>query len=132
MTATDHLSLFDAMDFTADMLRATDRDYCLADDQLVFRRLQKERMPNLAPEQVRTLFGEWQDRYAGKCAQDRRKAAADLMAFAEACAKINPPAPPFRCVCGVETLDPMNPDFQRVHMPHFQAVGGRAKPDGRA
>jgi len=132
MSETDRLSLLDAMDITADRLRANDSDYCLANDQLVFRNLQKQSMPNLTPEQVQTLFVEWQDRYAAKCERDRRKAIADLMAFAEACAKINPPSPPFRCVCGAETIDPMDPEFQRIHIPHFQAVSGKAKSDGRA
>ena len=62
----DGLSLLDAMDAAADLLRHADPNYSPADDQLIFRRLQKQRLPGLDREQFQTLFAEWQERYAAK------------------------------------------------------------------
>jgi hypothetical protein len=76
MTRIDTMPLFDAMDLAADMIRAANCDYRPADDQIIFRKLQKERLPTLTPEQFQSLFALWQDHYAGKCVQDHKKAAA--------------------------------------------------------
>jgi len=135
MNATDNLSLFDAMDYTADMLRATNRDYYPADDQLVFRRLQKQRVPDLTREEFQTLFAEWQERYAARTKIELERAKANLMAIAEEHAKHAPPAPPFKCVCGAETKDPLDPGFMAVHQPHFQAASeesGRRRGEKRS
>jgi len=117
------MALFPAMDLAADMIRATNCDYSPADDQLIFRKLQKHRLPTLNPEQFQTLFAEWQDHYAAKCVQDRTRAVANIIAIGDEYAKTNPPAPPFRCVCGVETNDPTDPAFMVIHMPHCQQAG---------
>src|SRR5215469_8570751 len=102
-TPLDRMSLLDAMDTAADLLRATRCDYCEADDQIVFRRLQKQRLPGLTAEQFQTLFAEWQERYDAKLGQDRIKAIDHLNRYMEEQARKNPPAPPFKCVCGAET-----------------------------
>ena len=70
----DRLPLLDAMDAAADLLRTADPD-SPADDELIFRRLQKERLPGLDREQFQTLYAEWQDQYAAKAAQDRNTAS---------------------------------------------------------
>ena len=49
----DRLPLLDAMDAAADLLRTADPNYSPADDELIFRRLQKERLPHL--DRVRPL-----------------------------------------------------------------------------
>jgi hypothetical protein len=84
---------------------------------------QKQRLPTLNPEQVQTLYAEWQDRYAAKCAQDRNKAAEHLTRYIEEQARQSPPPPPFKWVCGAETKDSMDPEFMRIHQPHCQAAG---------
>lgn len=64
MTTIDRLSLLDAMDVVTDLL-SNSPNYSEADDQLVFRKLQKQ----LSPEQFQCLFAELQEHYAAKCAQ---------------------------------------------------------------
>jgi len=76
MRNIDTLPLFAATDLAADMIRATNCDFCPADDAIIFRKLEKQRLPTLNPEQVQTLYAEWQDRYAAKRAQDRNKATS--------------------------------------------------------
>jgi len=39
--------LFDAADLACDLIRATNCEYCPADDQIIFRKFQKERLPGL-------------------------------------------------------------------------------------
>ena len=118
-SALDRLSLFEAMDLAADLLRAADPcGHSAADDQIAFRNLQRRKFPGLDGEQFQVLFSEWRDRYAGKCALDRSKALADLTATIDAQASRNPPSPPFKCVCGTETHNPADPDFMKLHMPH--------------
>jgi hypothetical protein len=46
-----------------------------------------------------------------------------LEVFERIFAKKNPPAPPFRCVCGAETKEPFHPEFWSVHQPHIEAAG---------
>src|SRR5215469_10210967 len=120
MPRIDTLPLFDAMDLAADLIRATVCDYSPADDQLIFRKLQKQRLPTLTPEQFQTLYDEWMDHYRGKCVQDRKRAVANIMAIGDEYARTNPPAPPFRCVCGVETRDPHG-------YPHAALSAGRRR-----
>src|SRR5262249_24274865 len=107
----------------ADMVRATVCDYSPADDQLIFRKLQKQRLPTLNREQFQTLFAEWQDHYAGKCVQDRQRAVKKIMAIGDEYAKTNPPAPPFTCACGEQTRDPSDPVWMASHQPHCQQAG---------
>jgi hypothetical protein len=122
-THIDNLSLFAAMDLAADMMRATQPcEYCDADDQVIFRKLQKPRLPDLTPEQFQTLYAEWQEHYHGKCIQDRIKARDRLIAYAEEQAKKNPPSPPFRCACGAVLDNPGDPKVMAVHAPHVQAA----------
>jgi len=122
MTKIDALSLFGAMDLAADMIRATVCDYSPADDQIIFRKLQKQRLPTLTPEQFQSLYDEWMDHYRAKCAQDRKRTVANIVAIGDEFAKTNPPAL-FKCVCGVETKDPTDPEFMAIHMPHCQQAG---------
>ena len=123
MTRIDAMPLLDAMDAAADLLRTADPNYSPADDQLIFRRLQQQRLPGLLNrEQFQTLFAEWQDRYAAKAAQDRKRAVANIMRIGDEHAKTNPPAL-FKCVCGVETKDPTDPQFMAIHMPHCRQAG---------
>jgi hypothetical protein len=120
MRKIDAMPLFDAVDLAADMMRATICDYSPADDQIIFRKLQKQRLP---PKKVQNLFDLWQERYAGKCVQDRKRVIANVVAIAEEYAKTNPPAPPFRCPCGEQTKDPFDPAWLAIHQPHCQAAG---------
>ena len=64
MTTIDNMPLLDAMDVLTDLRLLYDPNYSRADDQLVFRDLQKRQMPDLDREQFQTLYAEWQDRYA--------------------------------------------------------------------
>jgi len=89
----------------------------------VFRDLQKQHLPGLDREQFQTLYAEWRNRYAAKCEQGRMRARDQIMRYAEARAKRNPPSPPFRCVCGAETKDPLDPAWFKEHQPHLQAAG---------
>src|SRR5215471_15855862 len=123
MIGIDAMPLFDAMDLAADMARATICNYSSADDVIAFRKLQKQRLPTLNPEQVQTLYAEWQDRYRGKCVQDRKRAVANIIAISEELAKTNPPSPPFTCVCGEQATDPFDPAWIAIHQPHIQAAG---------
>ena len=131
-TAFDRLPLLDAMDVAADLLRHTNCDYAIADDQIVFRKLQKERLPNLSPEQFQTLFAEWQDRHAAKMAIRRQRAVANITAIAEEFAKTNPPTPPFRCGCGAEIKDPNDPELMKIHVPHCVAASEEREARRRA
>ena len=105
------LSLFDLVDLAADAARAALPAYGAEDDQLVFRRLQKQRVPDLDREQFQTLFAEWRERYFAKAVIDHRATFARLVALTEACARLKPPAAPFRCVCGAESVDPFTSGF---------------------
>jgi hypothetical protein len=109
------------MDLVADTARALPR-YDEADDQITFRKLQKERIPGLDREEFQTLFAEWQEHYHAKVEIDRKLAEAKLVAFTEEHAKTRPP-PPFKCVCGAEAKNPFDPDWMRVHQPHCQNAG---------
>jgi hypothetical protein len=117
----DHISLFDNMDAAADLMRHTNCAYSEADDQWIFRKLQKEKLPGLSDEQFQTLFAEWQEHYHGKCEQDWIRALGEIARYSKEQAKRNPPAAPFRCVCGAETKDPLAPDFWAIPKPHFEA-----------
>ena len=121
----DSLSLFDWMDLAADAARATLPGYGAEDDQLLFRRLQKQRLPGLDREQFRTLYAEWRECYTAKAILDHRATFAKLVAQTEEVAKLKPPATPFRCVCGAESRDPFAPEFERIHQPHCAAAGAR-------
>jgi hypothetical protein len=46
-----------------------------------------------------------------------------ILRHAEAQAKRIPPSPPFKCVCGAETKDPLDPAWFEEHQPHFQRAG---------
>jgi hypothetical protein len=48
--------------------------------------------------------------YAARAPIEHKRACADIMAIAEEYARINPPAPPFKCVCGAETNNPADPE----------------------
>jgi hypothetical protein len=89
----------------------------------VFRELQKRFFPGLDREQFQWLFAVCQDRYAAKCEQDRIRARVRILRYAEAQAKRIPPSPPFKCVCGAETKDPLDPAWTAIHQPHIQAAG---------
>jgi len=69
----DRLPLLDAMDAAADLLRTADPNYSPADDELIFRRLQKERLPALDREQFQTLYAEWQCHEGSAGSQARRR-----------------------------------------------------------
>jgi hypothetical protein len=123
MTTIDRMPLLDAMDVVTDLRLLYDPNYSQADDQLVFRDLQKRHLPALDREQFETLFAEWQDRYAGKCVQDRMRARNRIQRHAEAQVKRIPPLPPFKCVCGAQTKDPLDPAWFNEHQPHCQRAG---------
>ena len=90
------MSLFEAVDFAADLLRACNCGYDESDDVIVFRKLQKDTLPGLTDEQVRTLFLEWAEHYYAKCVLARKDAIDAIMRFAEQHAKENPSPTPFR------------------------------------
>jgi hypothetical protein len=73
--------------------------------------------------------------YAARARIEHKRACADIMAIAEEYAKINPPAPPFKCLCGAETNNLADPEFMRVHMPTVRKQvrrGGRPPHDPNA
>jgi hypothetical protein len=118
----DRLPLLDAMDAAANLLRTADPNYSPADDELIFRRLQKERLPSLDREQFQTLYAEWQDRYAAKAAQDRKRGVANITRIADECARETVPSDPFVCPCGAVLNDPLDPAVMAVHQPHYAAA----------
>ena len=118
----DRLPLFEAMDVVAELLRTADPNYSPADDELIFRRLQKERLPHLDREQFQTLYAEWQDRYAAKAAQDRKRGVANIMRISDEYARANVPADPFVCPCGAVLNDPLDPAVMAIHLPHYAAA----------
>src|SRR5262249_35016144 len=118
----DRLPLLDAMDAAADLLRTANPNYSPADDELIFRRLQKESVPHLDREQFQTLYAEWQDRYACKCEQDRKRGVANIIRIGEECARANVPADPYRCPCGEVLNDPLDPAVMAIHQPHYAAA----------
>jgi len=123
----DRLPLLDAMDAAADLLRTADPNYSPADDELIFRRLQKERLPGLDREQFQTLYAEWQDRYAAKAAQDRKRGVANIIRIGDECAHANVPSDPFVCPCGEVLDDPTDPAVMAVHQPHYLAAKAARK-----
>jgi hypothetical protein len=112
-----------------DLMRHVDCGYSPgADDEIVFRKLQKEKLPGLTDEQFQTLFAEWCEHYQAKCALDWQDAIASVARFAKQEARQNPPASRmFVCRCGAETTSPLDPVFWAVHKPHFDFRPYRAK-----
>src|SRR5262245_47700443 len=80
----DKLSLFDACDLAADLMRRIDCSYSEADDVIVFRCLQQQKMPGLSDAQAHELLTEWLELYAAKVVLDRQDAIKKVMRFAEA------------------------------------------------
>jgi hypothetical protein len=117
MTETEFRKLFKDMDAIAD-----DPAHDPADYQIAFRRLQKERFPNLTREQFLDLFKLWGESYSDKLEAAHKEAVRKVIAFAEAAAKIVPRGKPFVCVCGVKG-DPSDPAFERIHAPHVCLAG---------
>jgi len=86
------------------------------------------------------LYGLWQERYAAKTVQDRKRAKLDIMRHAEDQAKKNEhrvlrnlwrraflsPAAAFRCVCGAETKNPLDPAWMAEHKPHVEKAALKA------
>jgi hypothetical protein len=86
----------------------------------LFRSLQKRLFPGLDCEQFQTLYAEWQDRYAAKCEQARIRARDRILRYAQKQAKRNAPSPPFKCVCGAETKEPLDPAWVATHSHIFK------------
>jgi hypothetical protein len=126
----DRLPLLDATDAAADLLRTADPD-SPADDELISRRSQKERLPGLDREQFQTLYAEWQDRYAAKAAQDRKRGVANIKRISDEYARANVPADSFVCPCGAVLNDPLDPAVMAIHQPHYLAAK-QAGREGRA
>jgi hypothetical protein len=73
-------------------------------------------------EQFRDLFKHWCELYGDKLEAAHKEGVRNVIAIAEAAAKIVPPGKPFKCVCG-QKGDPSDPAFERIHAPHVCLAG---------
>jgi hypothetical protein len=111
--------LFAEMDAAVDALRIPyGPELVVGDLQFEFRQIQKARMPELAEAEWLDLFHIWLAGYVARVKRRREQAFAGILEFAEQSARERPPAPPFRCVCGAETRDPLDPAWMAIHQPH--------------
>ena len=76
-------------------------------------------MPELSTVEWLEPFEVWLGRYLADIEKKRTAAFARITAFIEAQARENPQASPFRCVCGEETRDPLDPAWMALHRPHI-------------
>lgn len=72
--------LFDEMDRIADELRS-DPMHLPEDNQIAFRQLQRERLPDLTKEQFLHMFELWQQRNIDQLRAELAKTRANLIAL---------------------------------------------------
>jgi hypothetical protein len=85
-------SLFAEVDHAADTLRADNPDLraALKDElQLLFREIQKRRMPELSSVEWLDLFNVWLAQYLARCERRREAAIAGTIAVIDECARVN-------------------------------------------
>jgi hypothetical protein len=87
--------------------------------QIEFRQIQKARIPELSTVEWLELFETWHVQYLALIEVRRARAFKRITAFIEQSARANPPAKPFKCVCGAETKDPFDPEYERIHREHI-------------
>lgn len=117
-------ALFDEMDALAVELRGAP-DWG-TDLVIIFRQLQKARMPELPSSEFAPLFAAWRDRFASKMQRELDQLRSDLDAYLRERAAAHPGPPLFRCPCG-EEIDPADPLAFEAHRPARQgsAFAGR-------
>jgi hypothetical protein len=126
---TDHVSLFAEADHAGDALREENPDLrdALAEElQLLFREIQKRRMPELSSVEWIELFKTWGLQYAAKCQLRQDEAIANIIATIDDYARANVPADPFVCPCGEVLDNPGDAAAIAVHQPHYLAAKQRS------
>ncbi|HKD77532.1 MAG TPA: hypothetical protein VKB76_18650 [Ktedonobacterales bacterium] len=106
----DRLPLLDAIDAAADLLRTADPNYSPADDELIFRRLQKSAcLASIASSFRRCMR-------SGRINMPRRQRRTAIrhrqhLRIGDEYARANVPADPFVCPCGAVLNDPLDPHY---------------------
>ena len=122
---SEPVSLFAEVTAAADALRRDNPDLreALAEElQLLFREVQKRRMPELSTVEPIELFRVWGLAYAGRCERQREGTIAHINATSEEYARANVPADPFVCPCGAVLNDPLDPAVMAIRQPHYAAA----------
>jgi len=113
------------------------REALVAELQLVFREIQKRRMPQLSTVEWIELFAAWGREYAARCGRRRDEAIATIIATIDEYTRANGPGnpwvslcgefarlpdDPFVCPCGETLTNPGDPAVMAVHQPHYMAA----------